>query len=120
MTDVSESSTSSLPASTHASSHKSPCPVPNALNKNVKRKREVACDDESVSERLAGRKKSKKGDHKNVEIFVPNANPSSSVGNMDSRLLADFFAQKVKRFTHKLSLVELDDLYISGNLKIKI
>ena len=38
----------------------------------------------------------------------------SRVGRMDSRLLADYTAQSVKRYAADLSLTELEDLYIPG------
>ena len=37
-----------------------------------------------------------------------------SIGKMDERLLADFFAQQAKRNNEELTAVELSDLYIPG------
>jgi protein CMS1 len=40
-----------------------------------------------------------------------------SIGKMDRRLLADFFAQQAKRNNEELTAVELSDIYIPGRLE---
>lgn len=39
---------------------------------------------------------------------------NTAIGRMDSQLLADYVAQRTKRFSGDLSLVELEDRYIPG------
>lgn len=41
-----------------------------------------------------------------------------SIGKMDGRLLADFFAQKVKRHNKEISAVELSDLSVPGEYQL--
>lgn len=39
---------------------------------------------------------------------------NESIGLMDSRLLADYLAQKARKLNKDLTAVELNDLYVSG------
>ena len=39
---------------------------------------------------------------------------NTAISKMDTRLLADYVAQRTKRFGDDLSVVELEDLYIPG------
>lgn len=43
---------------------------------------------------------------------------NKSFGHMDSQLLADYMAQRTRKFECDLSSVELEDMYISGNYAI--
>lgn len=44
---------------------------------------------------------------------------NTSFANMDSQLLADYVAQKTRKFESELSSVELEDRYISGGFQSK-
>lgn len=39
---------------------------------------------------------------------------NTAIGKMDNRLLADYVAQRSKRFGEDLSLVELEDIHVPG------
>lgn len=66
-------------------------------------------------------KKSKKRKHakkapEEVEDSSKLDGINESIGKMDGRLLADFFAQKAKRHNKELTAVELNDIYLPGML----
>lgn len=86
----------------------SPLPSP-----PTKRKREVEVQPES--KRAAKRKKLKnrKKNEDDEDIDV-EAGINTAIGRMDGRLLADYVAQRTKRFGNDLSLVELEDRYLPG------
>lgn len=56
-------------------------------------------------------KKAKRADDADVDL---ENGVNSALGRMDNRLLADYVAQKTKRFESSLSLVELEDKHIPG------
>ena len=43
---------------------------------------------------------------------------NTTLSKLDGRLLADYVAQKTKRFGGDLSLVELEDMHIPGKIRI--
>jgi len=70
--------------------------------------------EESTSKRASKRKKSKKkynDDDGTVDIAV---GINTAFAHMDSRLLADYIAQRTKQFETELSAVELGDKFIPG------
>jgi protein CMS1 len=72
-------------------------------------------DNESAPEkRSAKHRKSKKPkDIADQDLDTENG-INVAVSHMDGRLLADYVAQRTKRFQPELSLVELEDRYIPG------
>lgn len=85
-------------------------PQPSPL---AKRKREVEA--QSESKRSAKRKKLKnRKKNDNEENMDVEASINTAIGRMDGRLLADYVAQRTKRFGNELSLVELEDRYLPG------
>lgn len=79
------------------------------------KKRKLAATSNSSADRSAKRKrKGKKAAAEadadlDVELGINHA-----IGRMDSRLIADYVAQKTKRFGSDLSVVELEDVHIPG------
>lgn len=94
------------------------------LKTGKKRPREDQDDHEGVPEQQPARvqgepKRSKK--RKKAKKASADVDDSSkvdgideSIGKMDGRLLADYFAQKAKRQNKELTAVELDDIYVPG------
>ena len=69
---------------------------------------------------------SKKKKDKRAKQTVDDARDSGkrdgideSIGKMDGRLLADFFAQQAKRHNDDLSAVELNDIYVPGEIRFQ-
>src|SRR3954467_817329 len=92
-------------------------PEPNdsaELANSSKRKR--APDPEPISKRAAKKAKSKKNkpivdDELDIELGINRA-----FSRMDNQLLADYIAQRTKRFEDDLTVVELEDKYIPGKI----
>lgn len=84
---------------------------PSASNK---RKREN--DAPAESKRAAKRKKSKKPKDVDDEALDLEKGVNHAIAHMDSRLMADHIAQRTKRFRPDVSLVEAEDLQISGRV----
>ena len=91
----------------------SSCPSP---PRTAKRKRSTGDDQTKASVKLAKRKKSKKAKSDEDEDLDLKQGLNLAIGKFDSRLQADYVAQRTKRFSSDLSLVELEDRHISGNL----
>ncbi|EOD44670.1 Replication regulator protein [Neofusicoccum parvum] len=73
-----------------------------------KRKRE---DDSKLSKR-AKKLKTKKPKNVDNEDLSEELGLNLAIGRMDSKLLADYMAQRTKRFEPDLSMVELEDRYV--------
>lgn len=89
------------------SSSSSPAP-------GVSRKRKRVAKSSDTVEKTVKRKKKRKADAAedgdlDIELGLNNA-----IGRMDSQLVADYVAQRTKRFSGDLSLVELEDRHIPG------
>lgn len=80
----------------------------------AKRKRDGG-DEAKVS--LATKRKAKKAKRarpaQDTDVDIENG-INNALGRMDNRLLADYVAQKTKRFESNLSLIELGDKHIPG------
>ena len=76
---------------------------------STKRKRE----DEPKSKRAAKRKRTKKPKDIDDDELDEELGINTAIARMDSGLLADYVAQRTKRFESDLSLVELEDRYVS-------
>ncbi|KAI4284135.1 MAG: hypothetical protein L6R38_001632 [Xanthoria sp. 2 TBL-2021] len=77
----------------------------------MKRKRE------SVEIETTARTKPSKHSDENAEDTTTqtrdtDSNINTAIGKMDNRLLADYVAQRTKRFGEDLSLVELEDMHV--------
>ena len=66
------------------------------------------------SKRAAKKRTSHKGTEKIDESLDLNRSVNTIFGRFDSRLLADHIAQRMKRYSGDLSLVELEDQHIPG------
>ena len=88
---------------------------------NAKRKRVEKDDtDDVVANKAAKRKRArqaKKAKYSNDEDLDQQSGLNLAIGRFDNRLLADHIAQRTKRFSPKLSLVELEDLHIPGETR---
>ena len=108
---MSESSRSSLSPSLKIDPlSNSPCPP-----RTAKRKRSTEEDRKTAPVKLAKRKKSKKAKPDEDEDLDLKQGLNLAIGRFDSRLQADYVAQRTKRFSSDLSLVELEDRHIPGN-----
>lgn len=79
-------------------------------------KRERSTDDNSESAPLrpAKRKKVKKAKRVEDENLDLEHGLNLAIGKLDSRLQADYVAQRTKHFSSELSLVELEDRHVPG------
>ena len=80
-----------------------------------KRRLSISVDDVTYKKPKVKKKKNKKpkNDQHNDDIDIENS-LNRSIGQMNIPLLADYFAQRTKRFSPNLSLVELQDRQIPG------
>lgn len=88
---------------------------------NAKRKRNDAEDYnlETVLTNTAKRKRSKNSKRRNSDdnySLDVDRGLNLAIAKLDKRLSADYIAKRTKRFSPDLSLVELEDRYIPGNL----
>lgn len=100
---MSDSEAGGVPLLEPLSSSTSPAPT-----LSTKRKREA----EPKSKRAAKRKRTKKPKDINEDELDEELGVNTAIARMDSRLLADYVAQRTKRFESDLSLVELEDRYL--------
>ena len=80
----------------------------------VKRKRDDVGSHDLPTQKLAKKrtsKNSKAGDDEGLDL---EQGLNTAIGNLDSRLLADYVAQRQRRFGEDLSSVEMEDRYIPG------
>lgn len=61
------------------------------------------------------KKRSAKAKDDEVDSFDVENGINTAIGRFDSRLLADYVAQRTKRWAPDLSLVDLEDRQIPGN-----
>ena len=97
---------------------RSPGPNDNAPSsspsRTAKRKRSTKDDQEAMSIKPAKRKKAKKAKPDEDENLDLKQGLNLAIGKLDSRIQADYVAQRTKRFSSDLSLVELEDRHIPG------
>jgi len=116
MSSSSRSSSSPSPLNKHSSPlifSQSPSP-----SRNIKRKRDDDDGHETAVAKPAKSKKSKKAKKNDDENLDLKSGLNVAIGKLDSQLLADYIAQRTKRFSPNLSLVELEDFHIPGNYKM--
>ena len=90
-----------------------------AISRKAKRKRTdgKGYDPEAVVVNSGKRRKSKtskvnrSSEENNLEL---DQGLNMTIAKLDSRLLADYVANRTKRFLPYLSIVELEEMYISG------
>jgi hypothetical protein len=89
-------------------------PEPSSPPASKKRKRNSA-KEPSAGETLAGKKKKKPKSKKVEEDELDlEAGINNAFSHMDSQLLADYVAQRTRRYESDLSSIELEDKYIPG------
>lgn len=71
-------------------------------------------EEEAKQSKRAKRRKNKKPKDVDDEDLDEAKGLNRSIGRMDSRLLADYMAQRTRRFEPDLSMVELEDRYVPG------
>lgn len=79
-----------------------------------KRRRE----EDSKQSKRAKRRKNKKPKNIDDEDLNEEFGLNLAVARMDSQLLADYMAQRTKRFEPDLSMVELEDRYVPGTFYV--
>lgn len=80
----------------------------------TKRKRSTDDNLESAPLRPAKRKKVKKAKRVEDANLDLEHGLNLAIGKLDSRLQADYVAQRTKHFSSELSLVELEDRHVPG------
>ena len=80
----------------------------------TKRKRNTNDNSEGTPLRPIKRKKAKKAMRAEDENLDLEHGLNLAIGKLDSRLQADYVAQRTKRFSSELSLVELEDRHVPG------
>lgn len=91
-------------------------PHPHPSPQNGKRKRSADNEVPEITvKKVAKRTKAKKAKPDEEDNLDLDQGLNLAIGRLDSRLLADYVAQRTKRFSADLSLVELEDRHIPGN-----
>lgn len=86
-------------------------PAPGVSNK---RKRDE--NSSNTVEKTIKRKKKRKAESAEDGDLDVELGLNTAIGNMDSQLFADYAAQRTKRFSGDLSLVELEDRHVPGRV----
>ena len=84
---------------------------------SIKRKQSVENDDDQqISKRVIKKRRSEKTDPSAAEVGILDLEQgiNSAIGKMDSQLIADWVAQRIRRSAPDLSVVELEDQYLPG------
>lgn len=74
----------------------------------------AAGGDESNKKKRKKNKNKKKQPEQDVKTQERKGGVDESIGKMDGRLLADYFAQRAQKLDKELSAVELSDLSVPG------
>jgi len=83
--------------------------VPRSISN--KRKRAVT---EQASQKVVKKTKSKKAKRVEEDELDIEAGINKAFSHMDNRLLADYVAQRTRKFESDLSSIELEDKYLPG------
>ncbi|KAL8733614.1 MAG: hypothetical protein Q9166_002023 [cf. Caloplaca sp. 2 TL-2023] len=79
----------------------------------MKRRRELDGDEVTVRVKPAKHSEEYDEESETEQLDIDSAKDiNSAIGRMDSRLLADYVAQRTKRFGQDLSLVELEEMHV--------
>ena len=84
---------------------------------SIKRKKSVEYDqDQKISKRASKKRRSEETDPSagKVGILDLDQGINSAIGKMDNQLIADWVAQRIRRFAPDLSVLELEDQYLPG------
>jgi protein CMS1 len=87
-----------------------------SATKTPKRKREDGENDAPTESKRAAKRRKNPKKPKDVDDSALDLERgvNNAIAHMDSRLMADHIAQRTKRFRPDVSLVEADDLAVSG------
>ena len=88
-------------------------PEPDNSGKTSK-KRKRGADLEQGAKKAPKKSKSKKGKADEDDEIDTASGTNKAFSHMDSQLLADYVAQRTRKYESDLSLVELEDKYIPG------
>jgi protein CMS1 len=115
---VSDSDSGGIPLNGTATSGAPPPHAP--ISTTTKRKRGQAEAPTSPEKKTPKRKKTKKGKpHDDGDVDL-EAGLNLAIAKMDPPLLADYVAQRTKRFEKDLSSIELEDKYISSKCVLPV
>jgi protein CMS1 len=81
--------------------------------KSSKRKREADLPESKKAAKKPKNKKKKAGDENDNELDT-EAGINNAFSHMDSNLLADYIAQRTRKYESELSSIELEDRYLPG------
>lgn len=81
--------------------------------RDMKRKRE-SVETETTARTKPCKHSENDAEHITTETRETDSNINTAIGKMDNHLLADYVAQRTKRFGEDLSLVELEDMHVPG------
>lgn len=91
-----------------------PDPIPSQVSPVSKTSKKRKHEGQAGSKAPLKKKKSRKTQQDDDVDLDLEKGVNMAIGRFDSHLLADYVAQRTKRFQPDLSLVELEDRHISG------
>lgn len=87
-------------------------------SKKRKRERDAEVPAEGASKKALKKAKKRKASKMEEEDLDLEAGVNKAFSQMDSQLLADYVAQKTRKFQTELSSIELEDKYIKGTVAL--
>ena len=84
---------------------------------SIKRKQSVENNqDQKISKRAIKKRRSEKTDPSAGEVGILDLDQgiNSAIGKMDNQLIADWVAQRIRRFAPDLGVLELENQYLPG------
>lgn len=90
---------------------------PESESKSKSKKRKRAGQADSNPEKTAKKAKNKKSKAEDDDDLDLEAGINNAFSSMPSQLLADYVAQRTRKFESDLSSVELEDKYIPGMMR---
>jgi len=81
---------------------------------SASKKRKCGANVEQSAKKAAKKSKSKKSKVVEEDELDTDSGINKAFSHMDNQLLADYVAQRTRKFESNLSLVELEDKYIPG------
>jgi protein CMS1 len=88
--------------------------TPEAETAKLASKKRTRGDSEQISKKAAKKTKSKKAKPTAEDELDIEAGLNNAFSHMDSQLLADYMAQRTRKFEGDLSSIELEDKFIPG------
>jgi protein CMS1 len=86
-------------------------PEPDTTSSSKKRKRGV---EEPATKKTTKKRKTKKAKEAQDDELDVEAGINNAFSHMDNQLLADYVAQRTRKYESDLSSIELEDKYIPG------